>query len=222
MSPTHNLSSKIGSERVPRQNLHQRKFSELSHLCICYAERVCTLRHLYLQSYVICIYKSVMKNVYVLCGICTSRAMSYTQIHLLWRTCMKLWHFYLQSYVICTDTSVMKNVNALCGICTSRAMTSAEIHLLWRTCMLYVSSAPSELYNLHRQIFYAERACTLWHLYLQSYIICTEKSVMPNVYHALCGICASRDMSSAQIHLLWRTCMHSVAFVPPELYHLHR
>ncbi len=44
---------------------------------------------------------------------------------------------------------------------------------------------------------------------------------MKNVY-ALCGICASRAISSAQTNLLCRTCMHSVASVPPELYHLPR
>ncbi len=121
------------------------------------------------------------------------------------------------------DTSVMKNMYALCAICTSRAMSSAQIHLLCRTCIMHsVASVPPELCHLHRYICYEERVCTLWHLH-------------------------PRAMSSAQIHLLWRTCMHSVAsapqsyvictdtsvmknmysmhsvaFVPSDLYHLNR
>ncbi len=198
MSPTHNLSSKIGSER--RGKLFTNGNSQSSAICA-----------------------SVMPNVYALCGICTSRAVSSAQIHLLWRTCMHsvafvppeqchlhryicyeecvctLWHLYLQSYDISTDTYVMKNVYALCGICTSRAMTSSQIHMLWRTCMHFVAFVPPELWHLHRYICYEERVCTLWHLYLQSCIICTDTSVMKNMYS-----------------------MHSVAFVPPDLYHLNR
>jgi len=85
-----------------------------------------------------------------------------------------------------------------CGIFTSRAMSSAQIHLLWRTWMHSVAFVPPELWHLQRYICYEERVCSMCHLHLQSYIICTDKSFMPNV-HALCGICTSRAISSAQI-----------------------
>ncbi len=147
---------------------------ELCHLhrYICYEERVCTLCHLYLQSYVICTDTSVIPNVYALCGICTSRVISSAQIiGYAERVSCTLCHLYLQSYNICTDTSVMKNVYALCGICTSRAMSYTQIHLLWRTCMHSVASVPPELYHLPRYFCYEERMPSL-----PSYScdICTE------------------------------------------------
>ncbi len=110
-----------------------------------------------------------------------------------------LWRLYLQSYIICTDTSVMKNGYTLCGICSSRAVSSAQIHLLWKTCMYPVAFVTPELCHLYRYICYEEHVCTLWPLYLQSYVVCTCTSVMKNMFS-----------------------MHSVAFVSPDLYHLNR
>ncbi len=120
-----------------------------------------------------------------------------------------------QSSAICA--SVMPNLCALCGICTSRALISAQIRMLWRLCMHFAAFVPPELCHLHRYICSAERVCTLWHLYLQIYYICTDTYVMKIVY-ALRGICTSKAISFAQIHLLWRTCMHSVTFVLPQSY----
>ncbi len=147
MSPTHNLSSKIGSEREAKSSPTEilRALPSVHLLCrtcvhsvasvppelwhlhryICYEERVCTL-----------------------------------------------WCLYLESYVIWT--------------------------VLWRTSMHSVAFVPPELWHLHRYICYEERVCSLWHLYLQSYDICTDTSVVKNV-SALCGICTFIAVSSAQI-----------------------
>ncbi len=140
-----------------------------------------------------------MKNLYALCGILLPELYHLHRYIFYEERICTLWHLYLQSYAICTDTSVMKNVYALCGICTSRAIVSAQIHLLWRTCMHFVAFVPPELWHLHRYICYEEHVCILWHLYLQSHVVCTCTSVMKNMYS-----------------------MHSVAFVSPDLYHLNR
>ncbi len=179
MSPTHNLSSKIGSERrgkiFTNGNSQSSAISAsvmpnvyaLCGICttrfissaqiICYAKRVCILWHLFLQIYIICTDAFVMKE----------------------HVCI-LWHLYIQSYAICTGTSAIKNLYAFSGVCTSRAMSSAHIHLLSRTCMHSMAFVPPELCHLDRYICYEEHVCTLWHLYLQSNVIYTDIFVMKN------------------------------------------